>query len=59
RPARTVEVSIVGEPRLVSWDGESGAPVSAIRLEVVPGALRVVVPGPGMARGTTPFGTRT
>jgi diacylglycerol kinase family enzyme len=59
RPARTVEVSIVGEPRLVSWDGESGPPVSAIRLEVVPGALRVVVPGPGMARGTTPFGTRT
>jgi diacylglycerol kinase family enzyme len=44
RPARAVDVSIVGEPRLVSWDGESGPPSAEIRFEIVPRALRVLVP---------------
>jgi diacylglycerol kinase family enzyme len=44
RPARTVEITIVGEPRLVSWDGESGPTSAEIRFEIVPGALRVFVP---------------
>ncbi len=44
RAARRVEIDIVGEPRLVSWDGESGGPVSDVRFEIVPGALRAIVP---------------
>jgi diacylglycerol kinase family enzyme len=44
RAARTVEITIVGEPRLVSWDGESGPTTAEIRFEIAPGALRVLVP---------------
>jgi diacylglycerol kinase family enzyme len=44
RDARRVEIAIVGEPRLMSWDGESGGPVSEIDFEIVPRALRVIVP---------------
>lgn len=44
REARRVEVRVVGEPRLVSWDGESGEPMSEIAFEIVPGAIRAIVP---------------
>jgi undecaprenyl-diphosphatase len=44
RPARTVEITLVGGPRLVSWDGESGPTTAEIRFEIVPGAIRVLVP---------------
>jgi diacylglycerol kinase family enzyme len=47
RTARRVEIHLVGEPRLVSWDGESGGPVSEVRFEIVPGALRAIVPDRG------------
>jgi diacylglycerol kinase family enzyme len=45
REARRVEVQIVGQPRLVSWDGESGGPVSDVEFEILPGALRAIAPG--------------
>jgi diacylglycerol kinase family enzyme len=44
RDARKVGIRIVGEPRLVSWDGESGGPLSEVDFEIVPRALRVIVP---------------
>jgi diacylglycerol kinase family enzyme len=44
RDARKVQIRIVGEPRLVSWDGESGGPLSDVDFEIVPHALRVIVP---------------
>jgi diacylglycerol kinase family enzyme len=37
-------VSLEGEPRHVSRDGETGDPVREIEAEIVPGALRVVAP---------------
>jgi diacylglycerol kinase family enzyme len=44
RDARSIQIRIVGEPRLVSWDGESGGPLSEVDFEIVPRALRVIVP---------------
>jgi diacylglycerol kinase family enzyme len=44
RTARRVSVRLEGEPRQFSFDGETGEPVRAMDVEIVPGELRVVVP---------------
>lgn len=47
--ATSVRVELEGEPRLVSWDGESGEDISRLEVEIVPRALRVVAPPEGDA----------
>ena len=44
RTARRVSVRLEGEPRQLSFDGETSEPVRAMDAEIVPGELRVVVP---------------
>jgi diacylglycerol kinase family enzyme len=44
RTARRVSVRLEGEPRQFSVDGETGEPVRAMDVEIVPGELRVVAP---------------
>jgi diacylglycerol kinase family enzyme len=41
--AHEVEINLE-EPRLVSWDGESGDELGSFRVEIVPKALRVLSP---------------
>ena len=42
--ARIVEVELHGGARRIAYDGEAAAPVSRLWVEILPGALRVVVP---------------
>jgi diacylglycerol kinase family enzyme len=42
--ATRVRIVLEGEPRLVSWDGESGEETDHLEVEIVPRALRVVAP---------------
>jgi undecaprenyl-diphosphatase len=42
--AHRVQVRIHGDPRPISWDGEAGDPVREMEAEILPRALRVVVP---------------
>jgi diacylglycerol kinase family enzyme len=51
RTARRVEIHLIGDPRLVSWDGENGGPVSDVSFEIVPGAIRAIVPDRGNEPG--------
>jgi diacylglycerol kinase family enzyme len=46
--AHEVEINLE-EPRLVSWDGESGDELGSFRVEIVPKALRVLSP-PGTSK---------
>jgi undecaprenyl-diphosphatase len=43
REARRVEVRLDGDPRWMSWDGETGNRVRGMEAEIVPHGLRVVV----------------
>ena len=43
REARRVEVRLDGDPRWMSWDGETGNRVRGVEAEIVPHGLRVVV----------------
>jgi diacylglycerol kinase family enzyme len=47
RDAERVEVELRGEPRLVSFDGESGDQVRTLDLRIRPRALRVLAPPEG------------
>jgi diacylglycerol kinase family enzyme len=46
REARRVVVSLEGGPRLISRDGESGDSATRLEVEILPRALRVLVPAP-------------
>jgi diacylglycerol kinase family enzyme len=49
RDARRVEIELDGEPRHVSRDGETDRRTRRVEAEIVPGALRVVVPAEASA----------
>jgi diacylglycerol kinase family enzyme len=42
--ARTLDVDLLGDRRPLAFDGETGDPVASLRVEVLPGALRVIRP---------------
>ncbi|HEX2025277.1 MAG TPA: diacylglycerol kinase family protein [Actinomycetota bacterium] len=46
RTATRVSIRLAGSPRQISWDGEAGERVRELDAEIVPRALRVIVPPP-------------
>jgi diacylglycerol kinase family enzyme len=48
REARKVHLTLEGEPRLVSRDGETGETTTSLEVEIVPRALRVIGPPAGI-----------
>jgi diacylglycerol kinase family enzyme len=42
--ARHLEIHLEDEPRLVSWDGETGERVRSLEVEIIPRSLRVIAP---------------
>jgi diacylglycerol kinase family enzyme len=48
REARKVHITLEGEPRLVTRDGESGETTTSLQVEIAPRALRVIGPPAGI-----------